>query len=181
MNMSTGMQGWMPPRIAHDLMWNRTVNVQGGRGNCIPLDRCNEHFNNSSKGVLKHSRNLSSKNLQRASDLGGPLGREVGEASSMKGAKRKGRKKRKAQDRDLLESFVELFSPNALFDTVPTRTHASFPGFELKQNIKEKRKGVLKSRLLYFSAQLDWAQIFFTALRTYMCRIYWTLTQLLNF
>ena len=39
-----GTQGWMLPRIVHDLTWNRTVNVNGGRGKCFPIDRCNEHF-----------------------------------------------------------------------------------------------------------------------------------------
>eukprot|EP00057_Strongylocentrotus_purpuratus_P013617 XP_011668091.1 PREDICTED: uncharacterized protein LOC105440059 [Strongylocentrotus purpuratus] len=44
-----GTQGWMLPRIVHDLTWNRTVDVNGGRGKCIPLGRCNKHFNCSSK------------------------------------------------------------------------------------------------------------------------------------
>lgn len=35
----------LSPRIAHELFWNRTVNVNGGAGNNIPLDLHLEHLN----------------------------------------------------------------------------------------------------------------------------------------
>eukprot|EP00057_Strongylocentrotus_purpuratus_P016194 XP_011670668.1 PREDICTED: uncharacterized protein LOC105441334 [Strongylocentrotus purpuratus] len=145
----------MLPRIVHDLTWNRTVNVNGGRGKCIPIDRCNEHFNCSLKGVLDHSRKLTPTNLQRASDLGGPLGNDLGTAAAVV-TKRRTKRKKPFTNRELLSNFVKLFKERSLFDTLPRRSHFSFKDFRNATLIPEERKAVLKSKLLFYGAQLDW-------------------------
>lgn len=47
-------QAMLSPRLAHTLMWNRTVNNKGGVGKNIPMDLRLEHLNNLLKGLLKH-------------------------------------------------------------------------------------------------------------------------------
>ena len=39
-----------PPRQRADLIWNRTVNVKGGAGECLAMDLVNEHCNQDFKG-----------------------------------------------------------------------------------------------------------------------------------
>ncbi|XP_014673981.1 PREDICTED: uncharacterized protein LOC106814196 [Priapulus caudatus] len=42
--------GALPPRMAHELKWNRTVNVQGGSNNNIEMDLMMEFYNKEFKG-----------------------------------------------------------------------------------------------------------------------------------
>ena len=42
--------GVQPERIVEDLIWNRTVNISGGQGNCIAKDLYVEFQNNNFKG-----------------------------------------------------------------------------------------------------------------------------------
>ena len=44
------VRGWVPPRQRADLIWNRTVNVKGGAGECLAMDLVNEHCNQDFKG-----------------------------------------------------------------------------------------------------------------------------------
>jgi hypothetical protein len=46
----TGVNGWLPARLGHDLIHNRTANLRGGCGNNIALDLVNEFLNREFKG-----------------------------------------------------------------------------------------------------------------------------------
>ena len=70
-------------------------------------------------------------------------------------AKRTTKRKKPSTYREFLSNFVELFQPRSLFDTLPKRSHLSFKRFRNAIPIPEERKGVLKSRLLYYSTRLD--------------------------
>lgn len=48
--LETGVNGFWGERVAADLVWNRTVNVRGGRGHNIAMDLENEFLNNAYKG-----------------------------------------------------------------------------------------------------------------------------------
>lgn len=45
-----GISGWLPEPLAHQIMHNRTVNLAGGLGRNIPMDRVNEFYNKEFKG-----------------------------------------------------------------------------------------------------------------------------------
>ncbi|KAI8516393.1 hypothetical protein Bbelb_049740 [Branchiostoma belcheri] len=49
--MLTGVGGFLPARLQHDLTWNRVVNLRGGPGGNIGLDLINEFLNNDFKDV----------------------------------------------------------------------------------------------------------------------------------
>ncbi len=66
----------LSPRKAHQLIWNRTCNPKGGRGNNIPLDLDNEFLNRIFKdnintfrqNITPHSVDRSSQSVKRVSD-----------------------------------------------------------------------------------------------------------------
>ena len=39
------VNGSLPPEMGHQLIWNRTCNLNGGAGHSIPSDLQMEHFN----------------------------------------------------------------------------------------------------------------------------------------
>ena len=47
-----GVNGWLTPRVANEIKWNRTVNLVGGEGRNIEMDLCNEFLNNEFKGMF---------------------------------------------------------------------------------------------------------------------------------
>ena len=55
------------PNLAHQVTWNRFVNVKGGAGNNIPCDLYNEHVNKLLKYIIGNmGSNLTESSLQRA-------------------------------------------------------------------------------------------------------------------
>ncbi|KAI8493046.1 hypothetical protein Bbelb_290500 [Branchiostoma belcheri] len=47
---SSGIRGFLPARLRHDLIWNRTGNIKGGPDRDVGLDLINEFLNNDFKG-----------------------------------------------------------------------------------------------------------------------------------
>ncbi|KAJ8297376.1 hypothetical protein KUTeg_023907 [Tegillarca granosa] len=47
------VNGAVSPRLKHSLIWNRTVNPKGGKGNNIPMDLQMEFFNREYKESVK--------------------------------------------------------------------------------------------------------------------------------
>ena len=57
----------LSPNMAHQVMWNRFVNVRGGLGRNIPCDLFNEHVNKLMKHfIVNMGPNLTETSLQRA-------------------------------------------------------------------------------------------------------------------
>lgn len=52
LNHISGAAGWLPPRLMHETVHNRTVNLKGGKGRNIAMDRVCEFLNAEFKGVL---------------------------------------------------------------------------------------------------------------------------------
>ena len=52
-NYLIAVQGWLCPKLAHEITWNRTVNLHGGAGHNIAKDLANEFLNNEFKGHYK--------------------------------------------------------------------------------------------------------------------------------
>ena len=46
----SGVSGCLPPRLIEEVAHNRTVNIQGGPGHNVTMDRMNEFLNNEFKG-----------------------------------------------------------------------------------------------------------------------------------
>ena len=64
----------LSPRMAHELIWNRTVNVNGGAGNNIPMDLHLEHLNRVFKDNINTFRaHISEQSVQRSSRAIAPV------------------------------------------------------------------------------------------------------------
>ena len=73
-NLIASVNGFLSPRKAHQLMWNRTCNTKGGAGNNLPLDLHNEHLNRVFKeDINTFQLNLTSNSVARSSQAIGPL------------------------------------------------------------------------------------------------------------
>jgi len=47
-----GISGWWEDNVIHDAVHNRTVNLKGGRGQNLAMDRVCEFLNAEFKGAL---------------------------------------------------------------------------------------------------------------------------------
>ena len=57
----------LPPALAHQLKWNRFVNMHGGQGRNIPCDLHNEHINKLFKEIVRNmGANLTEQSVTRA-------------------------------------------------------------------------------------------------------------------
>lgn len=69
------VNGWLPPKLRHDLIHNRTVNYSGGMGRSLPLDFTNEILNRLFKDLLGSAKGrYTDTTIQRCSQMIGPLG-----------------------------------------------------------------------------------------------------------
>ena len=73
-NLLAQVNGLLPPGMGHQLIWNRTCNLNGGAGHNIPLDLQMEHFNRVFKENINTFRsNISEKSISRSSQAIGPI------------------------------------------------------------------------------------------------------------
>lgn len=47
-----GVHGALPPRLAHDMVWNSTINLSGGENANMGADYVNELLNRQFKGMF---------------------------------------------------------------------------------------------------------------------------------
>lgn len=74
LNLLAQVNGLLPPGMGHQLIWNRTCNLNGGAGHNIPLDLQMEHFNRVFKENINTFRsNISEKSISRSSQAIGPI------------------------------------------------------------------------------------------------------------
>ena len=124
------MMALLPPRLAHQLLHNRCVNIHGGIGCNVPGDLALEFMNMRAKDALTalHG-NLSSASIQRCgrslqgcndildaytNGLDQYFGKPSNSKPSLKGD---------------IYKFVDHLSGEQLFESIPGRTHKSFPDF----------------------------------------------------
>ena len=115
-------------RIAHELLWCRTVNTRGGAGNNIPADLFLEHLNRTLKEYVNGSGpNKSaivivkaSKSLKCLLGIASHYDQECG----IKPASVHHSKASSSQDREMI--LNELSKESKVFDYIPGRYHYSF-------------------------------------------------------
>jgi hypothetical protein len=161
-----------------EVIHNRTVNINGGKGKNIPMDRQCEHFNKDFKGIayiplvydlkLTHhkiftdtSKNsggqLTDATVQRAGKMAGALGRTletVFQENFADGASGDAGHTSRKDFADDISDFVKEYKKERLFDVIPGRHHKSFPSFNRFAPIDEP--GKLKALLIKPSKKLDW-------------------------
>ena len=120
----------LPPRVSHQLIWNRFVNLSGQPDSNFPMDLFVEFMNKVFKMdcVGFHGR-ITDEAVQRVSRAAQKLDkvlRASDKAGSVKG--RSGDHKKRDVKQDVL-SLIEVQHEERIFDERPGRHHHAFPGF----------------------------------------------------
>ena len=73
-NLTAQINALLAPRLAHQLMWNRTCNAKGGKGKNKELDLHNEHINRVFKdNVNTFLSHLTEHSIARSGQAIGPM------------------------------------------------------------------------------------------------------------
>ncbi|XP_035687479.1 uncharacterized protein LOC118423433 [Branchiostoma floridae] len=161
--MLTGIGGFLPERLRHDLTWNRVANLKGGPGSNIGLDLVNEFLNNDFKDMLKHSRGqYTDTQVQRCAEMSGPFGRELdrvftaaGLGSYITHASTFSHDGRYQAD---IDRFVSDFKGDGLFAYLPGRQHTGFEDYTYNSRIRQPEK--MGGKLRQLAKEMDlWADI----------------------
>jgi hypothetical protein len=124
LEISTQQEVFLPPRLAHQIRWNRTVNYQGSHDTNFPLDLDMEHDNRLFKEEIKIYRgNFTEKAIKRVS-RSARLNEDI--LSNLDTAchvhKPKGTHKKLDTKKDVLDLVLELKRKN-LFANISNRSH----------------------------------------------------------
>ena len=58
-----GVAGWFTPRLIHEVTHNRTINLNGGKGRNIPMDRVCEFYNAELKLQCRIFKTINNTNI----------------------------------------------------------------------------------------------------------------------
>ena len=127
----------LPPRLAHQLVWSRFVNVHGIQGRNIPFDLQIEHMNRLVKDCVKHlGANKTGKAIIRFSKALGPVSKIISSFDSHHNSQsHSGLHKVSSIEKDRDSLIKELREKAHVFKYTPGRFHKSFPKF-IKNPIK---------------------------------------------
>ncbi len=154
--LTADLNGWMPPKVQADLIWNRTVNLQGGLGRNIEMDLANEFLNCDFKTSLGEvSGQLTRDTIDRHGQMAGSFGRSIDRAFHGNVAENEPYVEHtKKTDRHAdLERFVSLLLPEDLFSDIPGRSHKAYTGFSYTEGTKNGKK--LQEKIQQLSKRMD--------------------------
>ena len=137
--------------LAHQVTWNRFVNVRGGAGNNIPCDLFNEHVNKLLKHIIRNmGSNLTESALQRAARSVTSLQQICETFDAQSGVPRRSTAHFTRSDHDDVKIVVDVVLENKLLTEMGNRDHRSFPNFTLnplhKWDVK-KTEGWIKAKV----------------------------------
>lgn len=150
------INGWLPEKLRHDLIHNRTVNYGGGIGRNLPMDFMNEILNRLFKDLLDSAKGrYTNTTIQRCSQIVGPLGEALDGVFDSKVVENElYRHRRRHEDRDKnVEELISLLSKENLFDFIPGRTHKTFPDFQFTEN--PRNAGQFIAKMTQLNKKLD--------------------------
>ena len=144
----------LSPSLAHQVVWNRFVNVRGGAGKNIPCDLHNEHVNKQLKYIIQNmGPNFTEKALQRAARSVSTLqticerfDREyaVPHTTSARSTK---------PDIDDVKKVVVTVLKNKLLVRTTEREHKSFPKISLNPlqnwNLEKTKEWIEEKKIEY--------------------------------
>ncbi|KAK3101689.1 hypothetical protein FSP39_005507 [Pinctada imbricata] len=152
----TDINGFLPERLAKELVWNSTANLSGLPGHNVALDLVNEFLNNDFKTNLKDSKgHYTETNVKRCSRLVGGIGNDLDMVfEDIVDKKIHQSKKKDVDNHKAIVKFLSLYSAEDLFTfQYDGRSFKGYENFHHRIQIKNKHK--LKERLQKYSSQLD--------------------------
>ena len=135
------------PNLAHQVTWNRFVNVRGGAGNNIPCDLFNEHVNKLLKHIIRNmGSNLTESALQRAARSVTTLHQICETFDVQSGVPCTMTAHSTRSDKDDVKKVVNTVVKNKLLVEMGGREHRSFRGMKLnplhKWDVKKTEKWI---------------------------------------
>ena len=141
-HLLTDINGGASERVAHQMKWNRTVNVNGGRGRNISMDLAMEHLNKEFKlAVRACGGNITPSAIKRYSRMLG-IRKEFQHKFDTQLTKT-GRIKRKRGGRNLEDDTIELAKlllQHECLNQIPKRSHTGFENFVFKNQLTKEDK-----------------------------------------
>nr|XP_054763564.1 uncharacterized protein LOC129270188 [Lytechinus pictus] len=123
------VQCLLTPRLAYELIWNRTLNTKGKADTNTELDRAMEHHNRIFK---EHAQGLHGKVTQKSVDRISRSAQAVNEVlaniDQQQEVKKASSKRQKTGKEDVASLAVELHQER-IFEERPGRSHSRFPDF----------------------------------------------------
>ena len=139
-HLLTDMNGGVPERVAHQMKWNRTVNVRGGRGHNISMDLAMNHLKEEFKLAVKScSGNITPSTMNRYSRVVGmrqDFQRKFEVHLPQNKRENESRKTENMQE-DTLELAKLLLEHNCL-EQLPGRSHTGFSDFVFKHALTQQ-------------------------------------------
>ena len=129
-NLLAQVNGLLPPGMGHQLIWNRTCNLNGGAGHNIPLDLQMEHFNRVFKENINTFRsNISEKSISRSSQAIGPIQQLIDTFDKVNKLKQpSGKHIRPSVTKDF-EIILQTLKTENVFTHITGREHVYFKEF----------------------------------------------------
>lgn len=122
----------LSPSLAHEVTWNRFVNIRGGLGKNIPCDLFNEHINKLLKHIITNmGPNLTETALQRAARSVTALDAISESFDTHSGVPHRSSSHCTRPDTDDVKKVVATVMKHRLLTPQGSRNHRSFPGIEL--------------------------------------------------
>ena len=144
----------LSPNLAHQVMWNRFVNVRGGLGRNIPCDLYYEHVNKLLKHII--GPNLTETSLQRAARSVTALDAIAESFDVQSGVPHRTSAHSTKPDTQDVKKIMAIVMKHKLLTSMSHREHCIFPNLAIsplakwdvektkKQWIKIKQKEYLK-------------------------------------
>lgn len=119
------------PRMAMQLLTNRTINTHGKAGKNIPCDLHLEHLNKEAKNSIAGlGSNITNEAIVR-------VGKAIGHTSAIlrhfdraTGIKEpSGKRSKRSCEKDMCILLKQLYETSKVFATIPGRSHRTFPKF----------------------------------------------------
>lgn len=146
----------LSPNLAHQVTWNRFVNIRGGLGKNIPCDLHNEHVNKLLKQIITNmGSNLTEKSLQRAARSVTALDAITESFDAHSGVPHRTTAHSTKPDIEDVKKVMATVKKHQLLTPLGHREHRAFPGLPLnplskwdlkatKSWISDKKKEYLK-------------------------------------
>lgn len=144
----------LSPNLAHQVVWNRFVNVRGGQGKNIPCDLHNEHMNKLLKNVITNmGSNLTDKALNRAARTVTLLDVISQQFDAQSGVPHRTSSHSTISDTDDVKKVMATVLKNKLLTPLGKREHRCFPGMKLnplhKWNVEKTHSWITTKKKEY--------------------------------
>ena len=144
----------LSPNLAHQVKWNRFVNVRGGLGKNIPCDLYNEHINASLKHIIGNmGPNLTEKALHRAAQCVSALDTICERFDMQSGVPHRSVAHSTRSDIEDVKKVMATVSKHNLLTPLGNRKHRSFPEMALnplsKWDVEKTKKWISAKKIHY--------------------------------